>query len=61
VAGESRYIDSMNLSVSQEVLHKDKDERDIKINSRKPNWIGHILRRNCILKCFIEGKMEGKI
>jgi hypothetical protein len=25
------------------------------------NWIGHILRRNCILKEVIEGKREGRI
>jgi len=25
----------------------------------KANWIGHILRRHCLLKHFIEGKMEG--
>jgi hypothetical protein len=28
---------------------------------RKANWIGHILRGNCLLKHMIEGKMEGKI
>jgi hypothetical protein len=27
----------------------------------KANWIGHILRRNCLLKPVIEGKIEGKI
>jgi hypothetical protein len=25
------------------------------------NWIGHILRRNCLLKHVIEGKLEGRI
>jgi hypothetical protein len=25
------------------------------------NWIGHILRRNCLLKHVIEGKVEGRI
>ena len=28
---------------------------------RKANWIGHILRRNCLLKQVIEGKMKGEI
>jgi len=28
---------------------------------RKANWIGHILRRNCLLKHVIEGKIEGRI
>jgi hypothetical protein len=27
----------------------------------KANWIGHILRRNCLLKHVIEGKLEGRI
>jgi hypothetical protein len=27
----------------------------------KANWIGHILRRNCILKHIIEGKIGGGI
>ena len=26
---------------------------------RKANWIGHILRRNCLLKQVIEGKIKG--
>jgi len=25
------------------------------------NWIGHILRRNCLLKHVIGGKIEGRI
>jgi hypothetical protein len=25
------------------------------------NWIGHILRRNCLLQQVIEGKIKGKI
>jgi hypothetical protein len=32
-----------------------------KIKRRKANWIGHILRRNCLLKHVIEGKLEGRI
>jgi len=31
------------------------------IKPRKANWIGHILRRNCLLKQVIEGKFEGRI
>jgi hypothetical protein len=30
-------------------------------NKKKANWIGHILRRNCLLKHVIEGKLEGRI
>jgi ppGpp synthetase/RelA/SpoT-type nucleotidyltranferase len=45
------------------VLHRVKEERNIlhKIKRRKANWIGHILRRNCLLKDVIEGKLEGRI
>jgi hypothetical protein len=48
---------------NEEVLHRDKAERNIlhTIKRRKANWIGHILRRNCLLKHVIEGKLEGTI
>jgi len=47
---------------NEEVLHRVKEERNIlhRINRRKANWIGHILRRNCLLKHVIEGKIEGR-
>ena len=46
-----------------EVLHRVKEERRIlhTLNGRKANWIGHILRRNCLLKQVIEGRIEGRI
>ena len=31
------------------------------IRKRKANWIGHILRRNCLLKQVIEGKIRGEM
>jgi hypothetical protein len=31
------------------------------IRKRKANWIGYILRRNCLLKQIIEGKIKGEI
>ena len=31
------------------------------IRKGKANWIGHILRRNCLLKQVIEGKIKGEI
>jgi hypothetical protein len=48
---------------NEEVLHRVKDERNIlhTIKRRKATWIGHILRRNCLLKHVIEGKLEGRI
>jgi hypothetical protein len=47
----------------EEVLHSVKEERNIIhiTKLRKANWIGHILRRNCLLKHVIEGKLEGRI
>jgi hypothetical protein len=46
---------------NEEVLHRVKEERNIlhTIKIRKANWIGHILRRNCLVKPVIEGKIEG--
>jgi hypothetical protein len=48
---------------NEEVLHRVKEERNIvhTVKRRKANWIGHILRRNCLLKNVIEGKLEGRI
>jgi len=31
------------------------------IRERKANWIGHILRRNCLLQRVTEGKIQGGI
>ena len=40
------YLESMNRNI----LHE--------IRKRKANWVGHILRRNCLLKQVIEGKIK---
>jgi hypothetical protein len=44
----------------EEVLLTVKEQRNIlhEISKRKANWIGHILRRNCVLKLVIEGGIE---
>jgi hypothetical protein len=34
---------------------------NISLRKRKANWIGHILRRNCLLKEVIAGKIKGRI
>jgi hypothetical protein len=41
---------------NEEVLHGVKDERNIirTVKRRNTDWIGHILRRNCLLKHIIE-------
>ena len=48
---------------NEEVLLRDNEQRNIlhEIIKRKTNWIGHILRRNCLLKQVIEGKIKGQI
>jgi len=48
---------------NEEVLQRVKEEGNIlqTIKIRKANWIGHILRRYCLLKHVIEGKIEGRI
>ena len=45
------------------VLHTVKEERNNlhTIKRRRANWIGHILRRNCLLQQVIEGKIKGQI
>jgi hypothetical protein len=46
-----------------EVLRQVKDERDVlhAIKRKNAAWIGHIWRRNCLLKHAIEGNTEGEI
>jgi len=46
-----------------EVLLRVNEQRNIlhEIRKRKANWIGHILRRNCLLKQVIEGNVKWEI
>ena len=48
---------------NEEVSLRVKEKRNIlhTIKRRKANWIGHIMRRNCLLKHVNEGKLEGGI
>jgi hypothetical protein len=48
---------------NEEVLLRVNEQRNIlhEIRKRKSNWIGHILRRNCLLKEAIKGKIKGQI
>ena len=48
---------------NEEVLLRVKEQRSIlhEIRKRKANWIGHILRRNCLLQRVIEGRIKGGI
>jgi len=45
------------------VLLRVKEQRNIlhETNKRKANWIGHVLRRNCLLQWVIEGKIKGRM
>jgi hypothetical protein len=43
----------LRVSQQRNILHE--------IRKRKANWIGHILRRNCLLIEVIEGKIKGRI
>ena len=46
---------------NEEVLLRVKEQRNVlhEIRKRKANWIGHILRKTCLLQQVIEGKIEG--
>ena len=43
----------LGVNEKRNILHE--------IRKRKANWIDHILRRNCLLKQFIEGKIKGEM
>jgi hypothetical protein len=43
----------LRVSEQRNILHE--------IRTWKANWIGHILRRNCLLKQVIGGKIKGRI
>jgi len=44
---------SLRVNERRNILHE--------ISKRKANWIGYILRRNCLLQRVIEGKIKGGI
>ena len=49
--------------VVSNALIRVNEQRNIihEIRKRKANWIGHILRRNCLLQQVIEGKTKEQI
>jgi hypothetical protein len=55
-----RVTAHLQLNIS---LLRVKEQRKIlhEISKRQANWIGHILRRNCLLQRVIEGKIKGGI
>jgi hypothetical protein len=48
---------------NEELLLRVKEQRNIlhEISKQKANWIGHILRRNCLRQWIIERKIKGGI
>jgi len=46
---------------NEEVLLRVNEQNNIlhEISKRKANWIGHILRRNCLLQGVIGGRDKG--
>ena len=57
------YINWTNHVRNEEVLLRVNEHRNMlhEIRKGKANWIGHILRRNCLLQQVIEGKITGQI
>ena len=49
--------------VRNEVLLRVDEQRNIlhEVRKWKAYWIGHILRRNCLIKQIIEGQIKGEI
>jgi hypothetical protein len=75
-AGDQKYLESFEMWCwrrmeicwtdnvrNEEVLLRVNEQRNIlhEIRKRKANRIGHILRRNCLLKQVIEGKIKGEM
>jgi len=56
-------ISSTDHVRNEDVVLRVKEQRNIvhEIGKRKANWIGHILRRNCLLQRAIEGKIKGGV
>ena len=48
---------------NEDVLLRVNEQRNIlhEIRKRKANWVGHSLRRNCLLEQVIEGKIKGEM
>ena len=48
---------------NEEVLHIVREEVNIlyAVKIGKANWIGYILRRNCLLRHIIDGKIEERM
>jgi len=47
---------------NEEVLFRVNEQRNMlhEISKLRTNWIGQILRRNCLIQNVIEGKIKGR-
>ena len=61
--GRRRPVGPIVWEMKKFLLHRVKEERNIlnTIKRRNAKWIGHILRRNCLLKHVIGGKIKERI
>ena len=57
------YWRRMDRSVKHDVLRIVKKEKSIvhEMKRRKANWIGHIWRRNCLLKALFEERRKERL
>ena len=64
VSAQSDHVKLFIPYTQIHLYHKTNNEqRNIQheIRKRKANWIGHIVRRNCLLKQVIEGEIKGEM
>src|SRR6476619_5983940 len=57
--GKVSWIDKRT---NEQVLSSTDEKRSLikTIWDRKKNWIGHVVRGDCLMKLVLEGRMEGK-
>jgi hypothetical protein len=55
------HLQNVYFVAGLKVLLRVKEKRRISYIHRQSNWIGHILFRNCLLKHFTEGNIEGRV
>jgi hypothetical protein len=48
------------IDISKKDYRVKEERNSLRTITRKVNWIGHILHRNCLLKHITEGKLQGR-
>jgi len=61
VVREKDGEDQLDRSCEKRRSIRVKEQRNIlhEMSTRKANWVGHILCRNCLLQRVVEGKIKG--